>query len=66
MLPASTCRSPMRPLIGAVMWRVHQVQFRVVDRGLVGADRAFQLVHGGLLRIHLLLRHCARIIQQSS
>ena len=32
---------------------------------LVGADGPFQLVGGGLLRVHLLLRHRSRIIQQT-
>ena len=51
--------------MGAVMWRVDEIQLRIVDRGLVGADRPFQLVGGGLLGVHLLLRHRAGIIQQT-
>ncbi len=33
---------------------IDQLQFLVVDLGLVGAHGAFQLPHGGVLRIHLL------------
>ena len=45
--------------------RVDKIQLRVVDRCLVGADGPFQLIGGGLLGVHLLLRHRSGIIQQT-
>ncbi len=45
--------------------RVDQIQLRIVDCCLVGADRSVQLVGGGLLGIYLLLRHRSGFIQQT-
>ena len=55
MLPGSTWRRPTRPLIGARDARVRELQLRVVDRALVGLERAFVLAHQRLLRVDLLL-----------
>ena len=64
MLPGSTCRSPIRPADRRRNVAVDKIQLGVIDRRLIGADRSFQLVDRGLLRIHLLLRHRAGILQQ--
>ena len=44
---------------------INEIQLGIVDRGLVVADGSFELVDRGLLRIHLLLGHGARTLQQS-
>ena len=52
----------------ATDWRrdvaINELKFRVVDRCLIGPHRAFELIRHRLLRVHLLLRHRARLLQQ--
>ncbi len=45
--------------------RVDEIQLRIVDGCLVGADSPFQLVCRSLLGVHLLLRHRSGIVQQT-
>ena len=65
MFPTSTSLRSDAAADGRRDVRVHQVQLRIVDRCLVGPNRSLQLIRGGPLRIHLLARHCSRIIQQT-
>ena len=44
---------------------VVDLQFGIVNRGLIGTHRPFELVRGRFLRIHLLLRYGARLFQQT-
>src|SRR3954447_16670412 len=55
MFPGSTCRRPMRPLIGTVI-RVGEVEPCVVNRRLILLDGSFILGHGRYLCVQLLLR----------
>ena len=43
---------------------VRQLEFLVVDLGLIGLNRAFRLAYGRLLRIKLLFRDHAILIQR--
>ena len=45
----------MRPLIGAVMRRIGQLQLGAVDLALVDLDGAFVLAHQRRLGVELLL-----------
>ena len=44
---------------------IDEIQLGAVNRSLIVSDCAIELVNRGLLRVHLLLRHCARALQQS-
>ena len=44
---------------------VGEIQLGVVDLGLIRANRSLQLIRGGLLSIHLLLRNRTGFIQQT-
>ena len=56
MLPASTWRSPTRPLIGAVTRAWLSCSLRVVDLAFVDLDHPLVLPHQGPLGIDLLAR----------
>ncbi len=43
---------------------IRDLKFRVVDQRLVGPNRAFELIRRRFLRVHLLLRHGAGLLQQ--
>ena len=62
MLPGSTSRNPTRPLMGAVMRLVDQLQLGIVDLTLIGLDDAFRLAYQSLLRVDLLFGHIALLV----
>ena len=45
--------------------RVDQVQLRIVDLRLIRSHRSFQLIRRRLLGVHLLPRHCSRLVKQA-
>ena len=59
MFPGSTCRRAH----AATEWRrdvaIHNLQFRVIDLGLIGAHLSVELIHCRFLRVDLLLGDAA-------